>query len=89
MYIMKKNEILKDYKDRVRTLEETLYNLSRLGSCPNLLYDDNGHWALVFDGFQTLCTEDKPIDIETTFWVKAEDWKDNIYDAVIWSLKEE
>ena len=32
--------------------EQALESLSEIGYCPNLLNDDNGHWAVKFDGFQ-------------------------------------
>ena len=57
--------------------------LSKLGQCPNLLNDDNGHWAVTCDGFQSIPEDlDKPSDIETQFWVKANQWKDTPREAL-------
>ena len=67
--------------------EQALEGLSEIGYSPNLLHDDNGHWAVVFDGFQNVPMEDDPGDITTTFFVRAEHWKESIYDALVWSLE--
>ena len=68
-------------------LEEILERLSENGSCPNLLNDDAGHWALAFDGMQSV-VENLPEDVETFFFVEKEDWKDSVREAVLWGLRE-
>lgn len=66
--------------------EQALESLSEIGYCPNLLNDDNGHWAVKFDGFQNVPIGDDPEDISTTCFVEAKDWKDTIYEALILAL---
>ena len=51
------------------------------GACPGLINDDNGHWAVSFDGIQNVPDTD-PCDIQTTFFVFARDWKDSIREAI-------
>ena len=56
--------------------------LSHLGWCPNLLYDDNGHWAVSADGYQNVVSGDVPEDVETHFYIEAEDWKNSPKEAL-------
>jgi len=63
--------------------------LSKLGQCPNLLNDDNGHWAVTSDGFQNVVYGDEPSDIDTSFFVKAEEWKNTPREALLYYLREE
>lgn len=65
-------------KQRIDWLEYKV----RHGSCPGLINDDNGHWALVFDGFQSVACGSKPVDVQTTFFVKAKDWRPTIRKAI-------
>jgi len=53
-----------------------------------LVNDDNGHWAVKFDGFQNVPKGNEPDDISTTCFIEAKDWKDSIYEALVWSLSE-
>lgn len=46
------------------------------GYCPGLLFDDNGHWALAFDGAQSLSIGDEPDDVSTSFFVEKNLWCD-------------
>ena len=56
--------------------------LSCLGQAPNVLYDDNGNWAIVGDGFQSVSAEDHPVDVELQFWVEAKHWFPTIREAL-------
>jgi len=67
-------------------VEFIMEELSKLGFAPNLLYDDNGWWAITGDGMQTLVT-DSPQDIETSFFVEASNWKPTIKEALKHYLK--
>lgn len=62
--------------------EFILHHLSKLGICVNVLNDDNGHWAVTGDGYQSLAGEDTPCDIETHFWVGARHWKADLREAL-------
>lgn len=63
-------------------------SITHLGAAPNLLYDDNGYFAMTSDGYQTVVSE-SPADIETSFLVPARKWKPNIREAVIYYLLED
>jgi len=54
--------------------------LTKLGHAPNLLYDDNGHFALIGDGYQSV--PDEISDIEMQFFVEKEHWKNSIREAL-------
>lgn len=62
------------------------------GYCPALIYDDNGHWALVSDGMQNVPLGDSPEDIAATFFVEAKDWHETpqvaIFEAAFATLEE-
>jgi len=81
-------EILLKVKNREISCEEAFESLAELGYCPNLLNDDDGHWAVKFDGFQNVQMGDEPEDIATTCFVEAKDWKDSIYEALVSSLED-
>ena len=68
--------------DRINWLEKKV----NTGACPGLINDDNGHWALVFDGFQNVVTG-KPKDVSTTFFIKARDWKNTVRQAIDAKMK--
>lgn len=69
--------------------EFIMEELSKLGQCPNLLYDDNGNWAVTDEGFQNIAHGDEPIDIETHFFIKAELWKPTPREALKYYLTHE
>lgn len=56
--------------------------LGNLGHAPNLLYDDNGHWAVTSDGYQNVVAGDAPEDVETHFFIEASEWKDTPREAL-------
>lgn len=84
------NEIRKLLKENFESLEfEFIFEqLSCLGEAPNLLYDDDGHWTVTSDGFQSV-TANGPDDWEGTFFVKKEDWKNTPREALKQYLFEE
>jgi len=86
-YLNKK--LLKMLKQNKLNCEQVLIKLSEHGGCPALLNDDNGHWAVSFEGFQNVAIEGYPTDITTTFFIKANDWKDTIREALIWALEKD
>lgn len=71
------------------SIELALHNLSVIGLCPNLLNDDNDHWAVAYDGFQSLPQDDNPDDVVTTVWIEKRQWKKTIREALIYSLEDE
>ncbi len=66
--------------------EQAFESLAEIGYCPNLLSDDTGHWAVTFDGFQSVAMGNEPEDIVTTCFLEASNWKDSIYEALVWAL---
>ncbi len=86
---MEYKEILTKLKNKEINCEQALENLAEIGASPNLLHDDNGHWAVAFDGFQNVPMSDKPEDISTTCFVEAENWKDSIYEALVWAMSKD
>lgn len=51
------------------------------GDCPGIINDDNGHWAVSGTGIQNVVTG-KPKDVQTTFFVKAKEWRTTIREAI-------
>ena len=52
------------------------------GACPALINDDNGHWALAFDGVQNVPMNSEPCDIQTTFFVEKDLWHEEAGIAI-------
>lgn len=59
------------------------------GRSPALVNDDNGHWAVSMSGFQNAVCGDGPQDIETTFFVNANQWKNTVREAIDAAIKQE
>ena len=62
--------------------EFILHQLSRLGMSINVLNDDNGHWAVTADGYQSVAYGDEPVDVDSHFWVGARHWKPTLREAL-------
>jgi hypothetical protein len=62
--------------DYLEWLEKTTEN----GWAPALLYDDNGHWTVTFQGHQS-CAFGEHQDVKLMHVVKADDWHDTIEEA--------
>jgi hypothetical protein len=62
-------------KQRINWLEEK-------GWGGALISDDNGKWAIVFDGFQNLVYGKKASDIQTTFLIQKKQWKNSVREAI-------
>lgn len=67
-------------------LIKKLNNLADSGYCPALIFDDDGRWALVFDGVQPVNFSSDPQSMNTTFFVDADSWKDTIEEAVEYAI---
>lgn len=85
---MTHEEILEKTKNEELTVEQALQELCEIGYCPNLLNDDDGRWAVAFDGFQEAVMGDGAQDISTSFFVEAKQWHSNIRQALIITLSE-
>ena len=55
---------------------------TRIGHCPGLINDDNGHWAVSFEGSQNCPEGDGPCGIATSFFVGAGKWYPSIREAI-------
>jgi len=62
--------------------------IAKLGSCPNLLNDDNGNWAVSTDGYQNVVSGDDPQDVATHFFIEAKEWKKTPKEALKYFLEE-
>jgi len=58
--------------------------LTKLGWAPSLLYDDNGHFAVTADGYQTI-TEGTS-DVTIMCFIPKDYWKDSIREALNYFL---
>ena len=65
----------------MRTDTERLDWLEAKYGC-GLINDDNGHWALVFDGWQNVPMGDSAVDIASTFFIEANLWRGTIREAI-------
>lgn len=52
-----------------------------------LVSDDQGHWAVVCDGMQNLCSK-PPDDVQTTFFIQKHQWRKTIRRAIDSAMKE-
>lgn len=66
-----------------------LEHVAHEGSSPALINDDNGHWAVSFDGWQNVPDGDKPNDICTTFVVKAHVWHNTVREALTAAINDD
>lgn len=51
-----------------------------------LVSDDRGRWAVVTDGVQNV-PEKYPSDISTSFWIKADEWRSSVREAIDAAIK--
>ena len=71
---------LKESFDKI-SIDFIIETLNHLGNSVNLVYDDNGHYSLCSDGYQTISDD---IQAQTIIsFVEKEEWKDNIKEAVL------
>jgi len=84
---MEQSEILRRVKNAEFGVSRAFVELSKIGLCPALLFDDNGHWAVSFSGIQNVSSSDEPIDTQSTFYCAKESWKDYIKDALIYAIE--
>ena len=63
-------------------LLDALQEITNLGGCPGVINDDNGHWAVTGDGIQSIACGEDPVDVNTTFFVQASQWKKTVREAI-------
>ncbi len=66
--------------DKGRTDKERIDWVEKKAVGGALVSDDNGHWAVIGDGYQTVALEKS--DIKMNFYVGKDKWKDSILEAV-------
>ena len=71
--------LIKKHKE-VLSFEFIFEELTKLGFGICLLYDDNGHFAISTDGYQTI--SENVSDITMYNFIEKEDWKNNIREAL-------
>lgn len=81
-------EILLKTKNEELSVEQALQELCEIGYCPNLLNDDNGRWAVTFNGIQSVVMGDEAEDVSASFFVESKQWHSNIRQALIIALSE-
>lgn len=83
---MDRKALLKELK-LWNDVEHTLELLAEEGGCPCLLNNDDGYWALSFDGMQNVPSGEKKEDVAICCFIEADDWQKTIYDAVVYKLE--
>lgn len=73
--------LLKDFQDEL-PFEFIIEELTKLGAAPNLLYDDNGHFAISGDGFQPVSLDIKVSDLTISTLITKNQWKPTIREAL-------
>jgi len=61
---------------------------THLGGAPQLVYDDNGRFAVTSDGYAPLVMDDERIEGSMTAFVEKEMWFSEIRDALKFYLTE-
>jgi hypothetical protein len=56
--------------------------LTHLGQAPNLLYDDNGHFCVTGECYQSVSSVNEAVDTEINVFISKHKWKNNIKDAL-------
>ena len=79
-------EFIKKHKDQL-SLEVIIESLTHLGSAPNILYDDNGHFTVAEEGSQNLPTTDddfetKETEFHASWTIPPGGWKKTIREAL-------
>lgn len=65
-----------------------LEEITHEGYCPAVLFDDNGHWTVAFDGMQNVPMEEGPCDISASFFAEEEKWYPTIREAILAAMNE-
>lgn len=85
-------DIIKKNHNKLK-VEFIIEELTKLGQAPNILYDDNGHFAITSEGWQSLSSnydkEDDRDDIQLGFEIKKDKWFNTIREALTNYLSDE
>lgn len=69
-------------------IEACLELLADNGHCPNLINDDNGHWALTGTGYQDVVTGKTPKSFMTSFFIEKKELKKTVLGAIKYYIKD-
>lgn len=75
------NQVPQDGPERLRYAADLLDYFEDYGEGCALISDDDGRWAVVCDGFQTM-PSGLPQHVEAAFIVAAGDWKPSVREAL-------
>lgn len=81
-------ELKEKFEAKTIGLEELLKKLTLIGYCPILAFDDNGHWAMTFDGLQNTIQGPEPQDLAATNFFNREFFQPTVRAAVINCLQQ-
>jgi hypothetical protein len=80
-------DILKLYKNTSLKTDQVLDLLVNLGYAPALLFDDDGRWAVSFEGAQPMVMGDSAIEMTVSVFIEKEMWKGSIREALIYAIE--
>lgn len=83
--MIKIKTLVQQYTNNQITLEQVFELLERNDYSPSLVHNDNGHWAVTFNGMQEL--QDEPEDATMILVVEKDEWKPTVREAVIYMLE--
>lgn len=78
------DELLKKHRDEL-PVDFILESYTMLGQAPQIIYDDNGHWAVTSSGFSSFpMTESGKFEGDESFtaFVEPDMWKSTIREAL-------
>lgn len=78
------NEIILQIKDNYNhySVDFIIETLTKFGQAPNLIYDDNGMFAISSEGYQPVVSGDERIEGVVSVAVEKEQWFDTIRKAL-------
>ena len=79
-----RKEFIEDFKGY--EVDYILETLTKFGSAPNLIYDDNGFFAITEDGYQQVVIGSQKIEGNFTVYVEKKQWKKTIREALYYHL---
>lgn len=77
---------IKTDKDQLE-FEFIIEELTKLGQAPNMIYDDNGHFAVTSTGIQEVPEHNDPQGIAVTSFITEDQWKNSPREALYYYLE--
>jgi len=82
------NTLLKFHID-ILPVDFVIESLNKLGYSINIVYDDNGHYAISYAGMQSIpeeTEEDERDDVIIYHFVEKEEWHNSIREALVYYI---